>query len=178
MLARLALLFVVVPLIELVLLIRLGQWVGLWPTLGLVIFTGVLGASLARAEGLRTLAAFQREVSAGRLPGQALLDGISILVGGAFLLTPGLLTDLVGFALLLPATRQALQRAVRGRLEEGIRSGDIRVHVWSGSPFGPGGPGQGADGDSLDDPGTSGEGTRERKPGLDPSKEIRPDGEG
>jgi UPF0716 protein FxsA len=105
-LARLALLFVIIPVLELVLLVELGQIVGLLPTLALVIFTGLTGAALARAEGFRVFWAFQRELASGRLPGQALQDGIAVLVGGAFLLTPGILTDLAGFALLLPLSRR------------------------------------------------------------------------
>ena len=88
---RLALLFVVVPIVELMLLIELGQYIGLLPTLGLVMLTGVTGAWLARAEGLRVLVQFQKELASGQLPGQALLDGISVLIGGALLLTPGVL---------------------------------------------------------------------------------------
>ncbi|HSH76792.1 MAG TPA: FxsA family protein, partial [Longimicrobiales bacterium] len=94
MAGRLALLFVIVPILELVLLIQLGRVVGLWPTLALVLVTGVTGAALARLEGMRVLFQFRRELAAGRIPGQAVLDGISVLVGGAFLLTPGLLTDI------------------------------------------------------------------------------------
>jgi len=161
-LARLALLFVLVPVLELLLLIRMGEWVGLWPTLGLVVLTGAAGAALARAEGLRVFFQFQRELASGRLPGQALLDGISVLVGGAFLLTPGILTDVAGFTLLLPPTRRWIQRRVRARLERRIRDGTIRVMTmgtggfagtWGGSP-GPG-PDEGV--------------------GLDPRHEIRGD---
>jgi UPF0716 protein FxsA len=160
MLARLALLFVVVPLIELVLLIQLGQWVGLWPTLGLVVLTGVAGAGLARAEGLRTWMAFQREVAQGRLPGEPLLDGLSVLVGGAFLLTPGLLTDVAGFSLLLPPTRRWIQRRVRTWMEGQVTSGAVRFQVWT--PWS--GPYASHDSDRADD-------VLE----LDPSKEIRSD---
>jgi UPF0716 protein FxsA len=142
MLARLALLFILVPIVELALLVRIGQWAGLWPTIGLVVTTGLVGAALARAEGLRTLVAFQAEVSQGRLPGQALLDGLAILVGGAFLLTPGLLTDVAGFLLLFPPSRRWLQRRVRARIEGAIREGRVRVGVWSvGSHPDPRGPG-------------------------------------
>lgn len=126
-LGRLALLFVIIPVIELVLLIQLGQVVGLFPTLALVVFTGVTGAWLARAEGVRVLFQFQRELATGKLPGQALLDGISVLVGGAFLLTPGVLTDVAGFSLLVPFTRRWLQRRVRARLESRIRDGSVQV---------------------------------------------------
>ena len=158
LLGRLALLFVVVPLIELVLLIQLGQVVGLWPTLGLVVMTGVMGAALARAEGLRVLFQFQRELASGRLPHQALLDGISVLIGGAFLLTPGILTDVVGFSLLFPLTRRWIQRRVRERLERGLKEGTIRV-----VSMGPGGIGSWGSGE----PGSS-----DRESRLDPSKGI------
>lgn len=128
-LARLALLFVLVPLLELALLVKLGQVVGLWPTLALVVLTGVGGAALARAQGLRVLLSFREELGRGRLPGQAIFDGAAVLVGGAFLLTPGLLTDAAGLSLLFPPTRRWLQRAVRRRLEEAIREGRIELAV-------------------------------------------------
>lgn len=135
-LARLALLFVVVPILELVLLIQIGQVVGLWPTLLLVVTTGVAGAALARAEGLRVFWQFQKELATGHLPGQALLDGISVLVGGAFLLTPGILTDVAGFSLLLPFTRRWLQKRVRAGLEQRLKDGTVKIvsmgpGVWS-----------------------------------------------
>ena len=126
---RLALLFIVVPILELGLLIKVGQVVGLLPTLALVITTGVVGAGLARLEGLKTLWLLQSELAQGRLPAQALMDGLAILVGGAFLLTPGILTDILGFALLLPPSRRAIQRRVRARLEKRIRDGAMRVTV-------------------------------------------------
>lgn len=124
---RLALLFVIVPILELVLLIELGQLVGVLPTVVLVLFTGITGAWLARAEGIRVFFQFQKELSSGRLPGQAMQDGIAVLVGGALLLTPGILTDITGFALLFPPTRRWMQRRVRAQLERQIRDGSIRV---------------------------------------------------
>jgi len=156
-LSRLALVFVLVPILELMLLIRIGEWVGLWPTLALVVVTGVTGAALARAEGMRVFWQFQKELARGRLPGQALQDGIAVLVGGAFLLTPGILTDLAGFTLLFPPTRRWIQKRVRASLERRIRSGAVRVTV-----MGPGGFGMpfGARGG-------------EDVSGLDPEKEIR-----
>lgn len=129
MLTRLVAVFVLVPLLELALLIQVGRWIGLLPTVGLVFTTGVLGAALARREGLRTLSAFQRELSVGRLPGGALMDGLAILLGGAFLLTPGILTDLLGFLLLVPVSRRVIQNEVRKQLEARVASGDIQVRV-------------------------------------------------
>ncbi|HUF74666.1 MAG TPA: FxsA family protein [Longimicrobiales bacterium] len=163
-LGRLALLFVIVPILELVLLIQLGQVVGLWPTLALVLITGVTGAALARLEGMRVLFQFRKELASGRLPGQALLDGISVLIGGAFLLTPGVLTDFAGFALLLPFTRRWIQRRVRKRLERSLRDGTIRVVT-----MGPAGFGRwGSDGPGAQDPERRSDTSR----GLDPSKGI------
>jgi UPF0716 protein FxsA len=124
---RLALLFVLVPVLELILLIRMGQVIGFWPTLAIVLVTGWAGAFLARLEGLRVLARFQQELAMGRVPGQAILDGASVLVGGAFLLAPGVLTDLTGLVLLFPPTRRLIQGWVRRRLERGIMNGSIRV---------------------------------------------------
>ena len=128
-LGRLALLFVIVPVLELILLIQLGQIVGLGLTLALVVFTGVAGAALARAEGLRVFFSFQKELASGRLPSQPLLDGISVLIGGAFLLTPGVLTDVAGFSLILPPTRRWIQKRVRARLEKSIKEGTINMVV-------------------------------------------------
>ena len=134
-LGKLAILFVLVPLVELVLLIQIGQIVGLVPTLALVITTGLTGAWLARLEGLRTVLQLREDLSQGKLPAQAIMDGVSILVGAAFLLTPGILTDIVGFSLLLPFSRRALQRRVRARLERGLTDGTLNVQVVSSVPW-------------------------------------------
>jgi UPF0716 protein FxsA len=154
---RLALLFLLVPVLELVLLIELGQVIGLWPTLGLVLFAGLAGAALARSEGFRVLVAVQQELAAGRLPSRALLDGICVLVGATLLLTPGVLTDVAGIVLLLPPTRRWVQRRVLRSLERRIRDGSVRFTVMT----------------SGGAPPRSG---RPRGPSdLDPSKEIRVD---
>jgi UPF0716 protein FxsA len=140
MIARLGCLFVLVPLVELVLLLRVGRWLGVLPTVALVAATGVLGAWLVRTEGVRTMARFQEQLARGELPGKVLMDGAAILVGGAFLLTPGVLTDVVGFALLLPPTRSLLQGWAAARLARGLESG--RIHVAStGFAWGTGFPG-------------------------------------
>jgi UPF0716 protein FxsA len=129
---RLLLLFTVVPLVELVLLIQLGRVVGLASTLALVLFTGVLGASLARWQGLATLRRVQAEMAEGRVPAAALVDGLLILVAGALLLTPGLLTDALGFLLLVPPSRavvrRGLSRALRGRIRS--RGGVVLDTDW------------------------------------------------
>ncbi|MBX3249576.1 MAG: FxsA family protein [Myxococcales bacterium] len=123
----LLLLFTVVPLVELWLLLFVGRHVGLWPTIGLVLATGLLGATLARREGARVMRDWQRATSEGRLPEDGVLGGALVLVGGVLLVTPGVLTDVVGLALLLPWTRRLVARRLRARLERGIAQG--RVHV-------------------------------------------------
>lgn len=119
MLGRLLVLFVGVPLVEMVLLIQIGQLVGLWPTLFLVVCTGILGAALARREGWRVWRRVQDELAAGRMPAESLVDGLLILIAGAVLLTPGLLTDAVGFFLLVPSGRRLIRRAVSERFKAG-----------------------------------------------------------
>ncbi|MCP4896760.1 MAG: FxsA family protein [bacterium] len=112
MFIRLLLLFTVVPIVELGLLIQLGRYVGLAPTIGIVLLTGVIGASLARWQGLVTLRRVQAEMAEGRVPTGPLIDGLLILVAGAVLLTPGLITDAVGFLLLIPPTRAAVRQTL------------------------------------------------------------------
>ena len=106
---RLFLLFLLVPLVELYLLIQVGKVIGAPATIGLVIATAFLGANLARREGLRTYIAIQQNVAAGRLPTDDLIEGVMIFVAGLVLLTPGFLTDALGFLILIPATRRLLR---------------------------------------------------------------------
>ena len=112
MFIRLLLLFTLVPLIELFLLVKLGDVIGFWPTVALVVTTGALGAILTRMEGLRVLRQAQADFQQGRVPTDRLLDGLLILVAGAVLLTPGLITDAVGFFLLVPPGRRMVRKLV------------------------------------------------------------------
>lgn len=121
MLFYLILLFTLIPFVELVLLLWLAEQFGWLHTLLLVIVTGVLGASLARWQGLRTLGRIQQEMAAGKVPGNALVDGLLILVAGALLLTPGVLTDACGFALLVPPLRNMLKTSVRHWFERRVQ---------------------------------------------------------
>ena len=129
---RLALLFVVVPLVELVLLIQMGRWVGFWPTITVVVFTGVAGAWLTRMEGLRTIWRLRDDLANGRIPGQAIMDGMAVIAGGSLLLTPGILTDMVGFGLLFPTTRRLIQRRFMARLERRIQESVVHVSMSGG----------------------------------------------
>ena len=114
MLGRLILLFTTVPLVELALLLWIGSRVGVVPTIALILLTGVLGATLARHQGFATWRRFDAALAAGRLPGRELAEGLLILIAGAVLLTPGVLTDAAGFLILVPAVRRRLvDRIVR-----------------------------------------------------------------
>jgi UPF0716 protein FxsA len=121
LLTKLLLLFVLVPAIELILLIEIGQLIGTLPTIGLIVFTGVLGAFLARRQGLQVLSRTRTELQAGQLPADSIFDGVIILIAGAFLMTPGILTDTLGFLCLIPATRRLIKKAVWSRLERAIQ---------------------------------------------------------
>ncbi len=106
MFSRLLALFIGIPLVEILILIKLGEVMGFWPTILLVIGTGFVGAYLARLYGLTIWFQIQQELQMGRMPAEKLVDGLLILVGGIVLLTPGLLTDILGILLLIPMTRQ------------------------------------------------------------------------
>lgn len=128
-------LFVGIPLLELFLLLRVGQSVGVLPTVGLVVLTGVVGGLLARYEGLRVLWEARRRLERGELPSQALADGLAVFCGGALLLTPGFFTDALGLALLLPPSRRFIKKAVanwaRNRFNRG-HSGSFTIDVEPG----------------------------------------------
>jgi len=110
--------FLVVPLAEIYVLIQVGGVVGALPTIGLVVLTAVVGAALIRIQGFSTLARIQSSVDRGELPAVALLEGAALLIAGALLLTPGFLTDGIGFACLVPPWRQAGARWFLTRLIE------------------------------------------------------------
>ncbi len=118
MFARLIILFTVVPLVELALLIKLGNVIGLWPTIFTVIATGVFGATLARSQGTQVISTIRAQVAEGRPPTEGLINGLLVLVGGVVLLTPGLLTDLLGFCLLIPFTRNWFKKKLQSRLRK------------------------------------------------------------
>lgn len=139
---KLLLLFIVLPAVELALLIEIGQRLGTAATLSLIVVTGLVGASLARREGLRVLSQVRSELDAGVVPGDALVDGLMILVAGALLVTPGILTDFTGFLCLIPAFRGFVKTQLRKRFEEAVASGQVRVEM-HGLGMPPRGPGSG-----------------------------------
>ncbi|WP_214323969.1 FxsA family protein [Nonomuraea sediminis] len=102
--------FLVVPVLEIWVLIQVGSVIGGWTTVALLIADSLLGAWLVRREGRRAWRALQEALQSGRMPDRELADGGLILVGGALLLTPGFLTDIAGFACVLPFTRPLMRR--------------------------------------------------------------------
>ncbi len=128
MFIKLIILFTLIPVIEIYVLISAGQQIGVLPTIGLIILTGIAGAALARSQGFALLNRIQNELSQGRLPQEELIDGAMILTGGLLLLTPGFCTDLFGFFLLTPVTRQLLKGSIRNWLQNRIRNGQIHIN--------------------------------------------------
>jgi UPF0716 protein FxsA len=130
---KLLLLFTLVPIIELALLIQVGQWIGMWPTLAIILITALIGAWLARREGTRAWSNVRRALAAGQLPGEALLHGLLVFTGGALLLTPGVLTDVLGLSLLAPPTRTLIVARLRHRLERHVAqsTGQIQARFWT-----------------------------------------------
>ncbi len=126
------LLFIVVPLVELALLIKLGEAVGFWPAFALVVATGITGGVLARREGLSILGRLQRKLAGGELPGRELVDGAIVLASGALLITPGVLTDVVGLAGLFPLSRAWIRARLVDRFRRALERGTIRVNVHGG----------------------------------------------
>lgn len=121
MFAKLLLLFIAVPVIELLLFIRIGGKIGLLPTFATIVITGILGAYLTKQQGLRTWRKFQTTSASGQLPANEAIDGLLILIAGAVLLTPGFLTDVVGFLLLVPFVRAAIRSQVTGKLKHKVQ---------------------------------------------------------
>jgi UPF0716 protein FxsA len=129
-------LFVLVPAVELALLIEVGSRIGTIATLGLIVLTGIVGASLARWQGFQVFRKVQTEVAGGRLPAGSLVDGLIILIAGALLITPGILTDAVGFLFLVPGFRTFVKRQLWRRFERAVRQQQVHIYVDGGFPAG------------------------------------------
>lgn len=127
MFGRLLLLFTAIPLVELYLLIEIGRWIGALPTIGIVLVTGALGAYLARMQGSSVWLQIQRKMEIGIFPGDEMIDGLLIVVAGALLITPGILTDLFGFGVLFPVTRVPIREWVKRRLSRMMDRGDVHI---------------------------------------------------
>jgi len=112
----LLLFFIAIPVLEIALFIQVGDWFGLWPTIGLVLLSAVVGASLVRSQGLQTLLTVQQRLAQGQLPAQQILEGMMLALAGMLLLVPGFFTDMIGLLILLPAPRAWLAQSVMSRM--------------------------------------------------------------
>jgi UPF0716 protein FxsA len=128
---KLFLLFTIIPVLEFYLLMKLASLLGVPATFLIVVGTGAVGAGLARKEGLRLLTQWHEATQAGRMPEEGVISGALLLVGGVLLVTPGVMTDVVGLLLLFPQTRLAIAALVRSAIEKKIRSGELFVNVQS-----------------------------------------------
>lgn len=128
--------FLVVPIIEIYLIVQVDAAIGGWETLGLLVLDSVIGAWLVRREGFSILARVQTALGRGELPTNELIDGMLVLFAGALMLTPGFLTDGLGFVLLLPPTRAVVRNALKGRFSDRISVGGGAYGASFGGPSG------------------------------------------
>lgn len=110
-------------------MLKIGQHIGLYPTLGIVIGTGVAGGLLAKWQGLAVLRQVRADLERGVIPAEGLFDGLIVLVAGALLITPGLLTDTLGLILISPWGRRRFKAWIRRKLEQKIARGEFRIHT-------------------------------------------------
>lgn len=127
MLLKLFLCFTLIPVVELYLLIQVGTVIGGFNTILLVILTGFAGAWLARMEGMHTMMKVRQNLQQGLMPAEELLDALIIFIAGIVLITPGLMTDVFGLALLWPVTRNAFKRFLRKKFDEIQARGNIDI---------------------------------------------------
>ncbi|UXI01107.1 FxsA family protein [Photobacterium sp. TY1-4] len=110
-------LFIVVPIIEIALFVQVGGFLGLWPTIALVLITAIVGASLVRSQGIATLMSVQQRLQQGELPAQQIVEGVMLAVSGVLLLTPGFMTDALGMLVLLPGPRAMLAKQLMSKVK-------------------------------------------------------------
>jgi UPF0716 protein FxsA len=151
------LIFVAVPLLELALLIKLGQWIGFWPTVAIVILTAGLGTAILHTQGFAALRRAAETINQGKPPVEPVFDGFMLMLAGMLLLAPGLITDAFGLLLLIPPVRKFVGR---WGLRKAMAAGDVHVTTWTTGTNdgrsahrettrnrGPGGPGPVIDGE-------------------------------
>lgn len=123
----LLIIFIAVPIIEIIIFIRVGEYIGIFATIGLVIITAIVGTSLLRSQGLSVVQNVQNSLNQGRIPVDSMIDGVCLIVAGAFLITPGLLTDTVGFLLFIQPLRRTLAKEI---LKFYVKRGKLKVSVF------------------------------------------------
>ncbi len=123
----LTIIFIVIPILEISVLLISGKTIGVLPTLFLLFLTGIIGAWLAKRQGLETMKKMQEQLRYGQIPGNAIVDSICIFFGGLLLLTPGYITDICGFLLLLPFTRNKLKPALFLLMRRWIEKNNVTI---------------------------------------------------
>ncbi len=126
---RILAIFIIIPILELFILLRLGELVGVFYTILIILLTGVIGVWLAKKQGFIVLSQFRNSMNSGFLPGDSIVDGILILLGAAVLLTPGLITDFIGFLLLIPFTRIFIREFLKKRLKFYLENGYFKIII-------------------------------------------------
>lgn len=121
------LLIIIIPAAEIGFLMYSGKMIGILPTILLIILSGVVGAYLAKQQGLETIRKAQEEMRYGNMPGDAILDGICVLIGGTLLLSPGFITDFVGLLLLIPYTRVFFKKMIARAMTKWVTNGRITI---------------------------------------------------
>ena len=115
--------FIVIPIVEITLLINVGQLIGAWYTIGLVLLSAFVGVNMLRHQGLATLGRAQQKMQQGEMPQQEMVEGLVLAVGGALLITPGFVTDIIGFCCLIPLTRIGFIKIVSSRFKHKMSAG-------------------------------------------------------
>lgn len=122
---KLLILFVIVPVTELYILIEVGKRIGGLTTIGIIILTGIIGAYLVKGQGFMILKKIQSDLNEGIIPGDSLIQGAIILAGGIFLLTPGFVTDIIGFIFLIPVSRRVVKKYLLKWLKRKTKEGNF-----------------------------------------------------
>ena len=120
--------FIAFPLLELLVILQVGSWIGALPTIGLLLATALIGGPLAASQGRAVWARFNEALASGRVPAREVFDGVCVIFAGALLLTPGFITDLLGISLLLPPSRTVAYSVLAGRIK---RAAGAPVFVWT-----------------------------------------------
>lgn len=126
----LLLIFLLIPVIEIGVFVWVGGYIGPWPVMGLIVLTALLGVVLTRQQGMETWRRAQESISHGNMPTEQLIDGLCILIGSVFLVTPGFVTDLIGIILILPFTRYPLKLQIIKFFKNRINRQTITFKKW------------------------------------------------
>ena len=135
MFVKLLMLFTIVPVVELYILVKVGQEIGTMNTVALIIITGIAGASFAKSQGAQIISKIRSALNQGQMPGKELLQGAMILSGGILLLTPGFLTDLLGLSMLIPFTRKLYADMTLAYFKKKFQTGQWHYSTYNGTVF-------------------------------------------